>query len=815
MPSSYESFYLGAPPSFHDILITEIMATPHPNNGLPEHEYIELYNTSTSIIALEGILLSDDNGSVTLTAYDLLPDSYLIVTGNNALNELSIYGDILGINNFPTLTITDRVKLENPNQELIFEVNYDKSFYHDETKDDGGYSMEMINLEAECFDHANWTAASNIIGGTPGVQNSVYDINPDIVAPEILNIEVITTQQIKVSFNESMDVSTIIKQNFFLSDGLIISELNILDQFGLEVLINLSTPFNRGIGYSLNLIGLSDCSGNSLPTTNESFYLGAPPSFHELIITEIMARPSPVQGLPELEYLEIYNTSNKILSLGGISLSDLSGATTLTEKSISPGSYIVLAPSSVASLMNTYGEVHAISGWRTLNAAGDNLTISLDGNLIFEVFYTDDWYRSSQKSNGGYSLEMIDLNYPCYAGFNWRASENSNGGTPGIVNSVDGSNPDIVGPSLSEAIAISDNQVQLNFDEKLYTDNIGVSNFSISPSLGINAITLEKAKRSVILTTDLLQENTVYDINVDNLSDCSGNLIQTNGRDVSLIIPATADSLDIIINEVLFNPSSGGVKFVEIYNRSTNYINLKNWSLAGHNNQRLISIQNIIIHPMSFKVLTKDQAILKDNYPEAEEPTFIIMNSMPNISSTEGSITLINNLDQVIDHMNYSEDYHSVLLNDLNGVSLERVRPSSSSMDPSNWYSASSTKNHATPGYLNSQFQSGEEIQGTIAISPGTFSPNAPGQANFTTLNYTFDKAGNILNVSIYDSQGNVVKEVTKNALASTSGFFRWDGTTERGVKARIGYYMILFEIISPKGKVTIKKEKVAIGGRL
>ena len=138
---------------------------------------------------------------------------------------------------------------------------------------------------------------------------------------------------------------------------------------------------------------------------------------------------------------------------------------------------------------------------------------------------------------------------------------------------------------------------------------------------------------------------------------------------------------------------------------------------------------------MSFKVLTKDQTTLKDNYPEAEESTFIIMNSMPNISSTEGSITLIDNLDQIIDHMNYSEDYHSVLLNDLNGVSLERIRPNSSSIELSNWYSASSIKNHATPGYANSQFQSEEEIQGNIAISPGTFSPNEPGQANFTTLN--------------------------------------------------------------------------------
>ncbi|MCO4815477.1 MAG: lamin tail domain-containing protein, partial [Flavobacteriales bacterium] len=415
------NFLIGATPGLQDILVTEIMATPSPSNGLPIHEYIELYNTTTSIISLEGIILSDDNGSVTLPEYNFYPDSYLIVTGNDALSDLSIYGNILGTNNFPTFTITDRVKLETSIQELIFEVNYDKSFYQDESKEDGGYSMEIINLEAACFDNANWTASLSATGGTPGVQNTVYDISSDLQAPEILNVEVITDQQIKVTFNESMDISSIITQNFFLSDGLIISDLDIIDPFGIEVLINLSAPFERGTEYALNLIGLSDCSGNSLPTTSETFYLGASPSFHELIITEIMARPSPVQGLPDVEYLEIYNTSNKILSLGGITWSDLSGSTTLPEKGINPGSYVILAPMSVASLMSTYGEVLAVPSWRTLNSTEDYLTLSLDDNLIFEVFYNDEWYRSSQKSNGGFSLEMIDLSYPCYEELNWMA----------------------------------------------------------------------------------------------------------------------------------------------------------------------------------------------------------------------------------------------------------------------------------------------------------------------------------------------------------------------------------------------------------
>lgn len=807
-------FFIGASPSFHDIIITEIMATPISGNELLEHEYIEIYNATKLIIELEGIQLSDENGSSTLATHAFHPNTYLILTSNSASVDLSNYGNTLGINNFPSFTVSDRVKLENSLGEILFEVNYDKSFYHDENKDEGGYSLEMINFETICFDDANWTASINSSGGTPGQQNSVFDLSPDVTPPEIESLEVINSQQLKITFTESLDVLTIIKPHFFLSSGLVISNLDVLDQFGRQVLINLNAPFDRGTSYSLNIIGLSDCSGNLLQTNNQVFYQGIAPSFNELIITEIMAQPNSEQGLPNGEYLEIYNRSDKIISLADVSLSDLSGVTSLPDKTIYPGTYLILTPLSITSLMIDYGEVLGVPGWRALNSNEDDISLSYEGKLIFEVFYHESWYRSSEKSEGGFSLEMIDTNYPCYEELNWIASEHSSGGTPGTINSVNKSNPDIVGPSLIEALAISDNQIRLNFSEKLNAAQIDINNFSLSPILTINSIAIDNTKKSVVLTTDLLQKNTFYDILVNNISDCSGNLIRTNASSISLIIPVKADSLDIVINEVLFNPISNGVRFVEIYNKSNNHINLKNWSLSGHNNQRPITIDNIIMQPLSYKVLTKDQTILKDNYPDAESSTFIVLNSMPNISSTLGSITLTDNSDQIIDHMNYSEAYHSILLHDLKGVSLERIEPNGNSTAPSNWYSASGTKNNATPGYVNSQYHSAEVNQVDIAIQPIVFSPNNLGQANFTTINYTFDEPGNIINVTIYDVKGNIVKEVTRNSLVSSSGLFRWDGTTERGIKARIGYYMIVFEIISPKGKVTYKKEKVAIGGK-
>jgi hypothetical protein len=448
---------------------------------------------------LEGLFFADNDGSYALSQKTIQPGAYLILAGNSAANALVGFGEVLAINSFPTLTIEDEAKIKDAQGRIIFEVAYNKSFYQSDAKDDGGYSIELINPEATCFDASNWIASNSNIGGTPGTQNSVYDITPDTIAPLVSSISVESEQQLKVIFNESMDISSVDISAFSLSNGLQIANFQMLDIFATEILINLSTQINRGIVNTLTVTGVRDCEGNTISTTSLDFYLGDEPSFQELIITEIMANPSPSQGLPNVEYLELYNTTDRIISVAGLILSDGTSATTLNSFNLDPNQYLILTPNNDKAEMEAYGNVLGVNNWPSLNTNGDEVSLYLGGQEIHTVNYDLSWYRTTSKSSGGFSLELIDTNYPCVEQPNWNSTVASIGGTPGTINSVNASNPDLVGPSLIDAVALSTTQLKLTFNERLSKALIDVNNFTVSQNIIVESVNISASGKEVTI----------------------------------------------------------------------------------------------------------------------------------------------------------------------------------------------------------------------------------------------------------------------------------------------------------------------------
>lgn len=545
-----------------------------------------------------------------------------------------------------------------------------------------------------------------------------------------------------------------------------------------------------------------------------------PADYKDIILTELFADPSPVIGLPGAEFVEVHNRSTKIINLNGWTFTDGSSTGTLPGILIQPQEYLIITSSASASLFSSFGLVVGLSNFPTLNNAGDNLVLKRnDGLLIDQLSYTDGWYQDEDKKQGGYTLELIDPTNPCGEENNWIASEASTGGTPGTQNSVYANKPDLTGPKLLSAIPTSVSNIVLRFDEKLSEDLPATTDFNISPTLSVSQIEFIDAslKSLRLLLSSDVQAGLTYTITTQNIYDCNGNVIQEEFDSTIFGLPEEADSLDVVINEVLFNPRPTGVDFVEVYNSSSKFLNLKNWTLANYENgeminANLITTSDFLLPPGQYVVFTEDMDVVMGEYPTGVEKNFLKVADLPSLNDDEGSIALANENSEGIDSFLYTDNFHSVFIDDEEGVSLERISFLTPTQQSSNWKSASSTSGFATPGYLNSNAHT-EQSTGKITISPEVFEP-ITGQPNFTQVQYSFEQGGYVANVRILDFQGREVKELANNATLGTDGFFRWDGDTEQGSKARTGYYIVWVEVFNTNGQVDTFRKRVVVAAR-
>src|SRR5690606_16746060 len=71
-----------------------------------------------------------------------------------------------------------------------------------------------------------------------------------------------------------------------------------------------------------------------------------------------------------------------------------------------------------------------------------------------------------------------------------------------------------------------------------------------------------------------------YTLTASGVYVCAGIIIDEYHNDASFALPEFAERNDLVVNEVVFNPTSMGVDFVELYIRAAKYIDLNGWTLA-------------------------------------------------------------------------------------------------------------------------------------------------------------------------------------------------------------------------------------------
>lgn len=813
-------YFIALAPSEGDILINEIMADPAPVVQLPEAEFIELINITDHPFDVGDWQLLDATDTTQLPSHILMPGEFLVLCASSNASKFQPDILVLAVPNFPSLSNSgERLALVTNSGLLLDSVYYDDSWYQSEMKEEGGWSLERLLYDFGSSEPTNWRAAEAAEGGTPGKQNSLFGKNPDVVKPGLLSAEAKDDRTILLTFTEPLAAEEAEEEsNFSINGSVGFPATAWLQESMTAVALLLSEPLVNGKTYSVTVTNLTDVAGNVIEPIEESFlyFVAQPLQRKDILISEILADPSPVVQLPESEFIEIFNRSPNPVDLHNWTLTVGEDDASFPQKIIMPGEYCILTSTSQAT---KFGGANALAlpGFPSLANSGESLVLKdTVGNMVDSVNFTLSWYRESEKADGGWSLEIIDPTNACGEEDNWAPSEHESGGTPGSQNSIFASKPDIAGPRLL-AIAVNSTQLRLTFNEKLDED-LSQFSFALVPEATVESIAfLDIALRQLTITFESpLQPRTLYQLIVQSAFDCSGNAIDERHRQISFALPEAPEESDLIINEVLFNPHPNGIDFVEVYNRSLKYLDLRHWSVAnleeGLPTNEFAINESVLLAPKSYLVLTSDVTLLQSNFPLLP-PDRTLKIALPSMPDQSGSIAMIAPSGMVVDSFQYSDDFHTPLLKDKEGVSLERIDFHIATHVPSNWTSATRFAGFGTPGVVNSAARPDQrEEVGTIAVSPEIISPFS--SQSFAQIHYAFDQHGMMANVKIIDGNGRMVNEIANNEVLGVSGFFRWDGVQQDGTPARSGYYLVWFEVFDLKGNVNTYRKRVVIANR-
>jgi hypothetical protein len=489
-----------------------------------------------------------------------------------------------------------------------------------------------------------------------------------------------------------------------------------------------------------------------------------------------------------------------------------------------PDSFVVICPTSALMAFASFGSAIGVSNFPSLNNDEDVVSLlSPEGKLIHAINYKNSWFNNAVKSDGGWSLEMIDTQHPCLGQSNWKASMDPNGGTPSKRNSVYGITTDIVPPALLRSFVQDSITIVAVFDETLD------SNAAIEPShyrldhehgLPVKVSVLPPLYIAIQLQfSQPLQANIIYQLTVNGITDCSNNMIgQMNFSRVG--IGSMADSLDLVVNEILFNPLPNGYDYVEFYNRSEKIIDASHLYIANRSATGTISSPKQIctypylVFPGDYMVVTENIAEVQHQYLTRIPNLMIEMNALPSFPDDKGVVILMNELGEKIDELDYDEQWQFPLVSNRQGVALERIDAFAATQLRSNWTSAAFTAGYGTPTYQNSQSKSSIQTNGSINIDPITFSPDNDGYHDICYINYEMKEANYVANIRIYDINGNEIRRLYNNVSLSQKGYLSWDGLGDNNKPLAAGVYIIYCAVFNLQGKTKIYKNAVTLAKR-
>lgn len=794
---------------------SEVMFNPIPGNN----EFIELYNSSSSnSIDLTGFKIryynsTPDNIIDAGFGKILPPKSFAVIFENDYNIDSGQYTGLIppealilkiSDNSFGTSGMANTT---NRTLKLISFSGDTISTYTYSANNNSAFSDEKIILNND-NSNSNWSN-SLILNGTPGFRNSVSPLQFNLYVAEILfdppspqqGDNLIIYTKVKNIGSELAANYTVIFYNDINFDSIgaapeIVGSNNLFNLIQNDSIVIQTSIYNITQGnynFIVKIIYPEDEDfANNIKIA--SITVSQPPvEFNEIIINEIMY--SPPVGQPE--WIELYNRGVNQINLKNLKLADNNTTVTITsnDEFILPDEYILLCRDSSISNFYNFSSGLIIFNMPSLNNSGDAIVLKdASSSIVDSLIYLPNWGGS------GVSLERISADEPSISSANWGSCISPKKATPGKKNSLTQKENDLLlaeffslqkyvttGTAAQFKITVKNKgkQTAVNFIIGLFNDANSDSIPQISElinSRNINSLySLDSI--STILNTPMLTAGVyqfIGQLTFINDEDTTNNIAFAQLTAVN--INEVRD--DIVINEIMYAPAAGEPEWIELYNRSSKTINLKNYSIADNNDSVKIVLSNLELLQNEYLIIADDSIII--NYYNLDGKS--VIKNFPTLNNGGDKLILLDSLSRVIDSTQFNSSWGGT-----SGKSLERILLAGSSIDSTNWKSTK-RKIGGTPGAVNSVSPKDYDIEAVKII----FTPRLPVFGDYVGISVLVKNIGtqsSDVNLNLYsdtnlDSLPDILLEsITGNILQAGDSSIYYFAYKIENIQSSYGFY--------------------------
>ena len=592
----------------------------------------------------------------------------------------------------------------------------------------------------------------------------IGEIRKDTLAPKLIYIQQVDNHEIQLKFNEK--IRQLDTSNIQISDFSILRITPFADSTGGLILIQDAKKRSFD-SLTIHLKNIQDIASNTLKFQQIfiPFIYVDTPDFGDIILTEIMVKPSPSLGiLPEKKYIEIYNNSLKNVNLSTLILSDRVSKVNLPNYIFKPKKTLIIAHKNDSAEFKTYPYI-GINSFPSYNQDEDIVLLKTQWNkIIFQFHYTENLQKWEYR-NGGYSMEKRNLTHGSSEIGNWTSNQQT-GGSPGKTTQVDTT---FVPQKLKiiesyynyDSIFIRLNQT-VNPNKSYYL-------FANNQKLCLRLKDCEILSGSINPTWKKRNK-----IKLQQLTCEDSTMIEEHILDSIYSYKESELGNKLDFNELLFHNFVGNPDFLELVNNDTlavffNQILFTIFNEDGIRIKQQIPLKNNerwMIKPNEILAFCSDRQKLIEQFPDGNINQIIELKSFTNLNSELGYLELsqLKQWTELLARMHYSSNFHSPIFSENTGISLEKLNPKLNSDIASSWTSAVLMKHFGTPGEMNSTYfdDAKKFYSSSFSLRSKRISINQQ-QINPLILDFDLGKPGYFLNVSIFRKDGALIEHRIQN----------------------------------------------------